>query len=90
VNVHIEKAGAGLNIRIEGTAGREQLVLERIRSCRQTAWACPSGECMNIATMQEQAGDGWVSLTLAPRPGGELSAAGIEECLRYMLQLPSR
>jgi len=90
MKVHIEKAGAGLNVRIDDAAGREQLVLEKIRSCRQTAWACPSGECMNIATMQEHAGEGWVSLALVPRPGAELSAAGIEECLRYMLRLPSR
>lgn len=86
MNLQIEKAGAGLNVRIAGVAGREQSVLERIRSCRQTAWACPTGECMKIETMEEQRGEGWVSLTLTPIPGEQLSARGIEQCLHYMLQ----
>lgn len=87
MNVHIEKVGNGLSVRIEDVAGREHAVLERIRYCRRTAWACPSGECMNIGTMEERSEAGRVSLNLTPRPGEELSGAGIEECLRYMLQV---
>lgn len=86
MNVHIEKVGNGLSVRIDDAAGREHLVLEKIRDCRRTAWACPSGECMNIATMEEHAGQGQVCLRLTPRLGEVLSAAGIEQCLRYVLQ----
>ena len=85
MSLHIEKAAAGLDVRIDDVAGREQTVLEKIRSCRQSAWACPSGECMKIGTMEERPGEGCVFLTLTPRPGDELSPAGIEQCLRYML-----
>ena len=85
MSVHIEKSGTGLNVRIDDVAGREQAVLEEIRKCRQSAWACPSGECMNIGTMEERSGDGCVFLTFTPRSGEQLSPSGIEQCLRYML-----
>ncbi len=82
---HIEKTGAGLSVRIDNVAGREQVVLEKLRNCRQSAWACPSAECTKIGTMAERVGDGCVFLTLEPRSDDPLSAAGIEQCLRYML-----
>lgn len=81
----IEKQDTGISIRIDDVAGQEQTVLETIRQCRQSAWACPSGECMNIGSMEERAGDGSVFLTLTPRPGAKVDPAGIEECLRYIL-----
>ena len=82
---HIESNDAGLSIRINEVAGQEQALLEAIRQCRQSAWACPSGECMNIGTMEGRTGDGSVFLTLTARPGVQLSAVGIEQCLGYML-----
>ncbi len=82
---HLEKRGAGLSVRIDDVAGLEQVIVEAIGRCRQSAWACPSGECVNIASLQQQAGQGSVTLLLAARPGAELDAAGIEQCLRYML-----
>jgi hypothetical protein len=83
---HVEKRGSGFRIRIDSLVGREQEVLEAIRECRKrSAWACPSGECVNIGTMDAKADEGAVLLTLAPRPGEELSEPAIEECLRYML-----
>lgn len=81
----IESTGTGLTVRIDEVAGRESRVLEKIRDCRKTAWACPSGECMRIATMEESSGDGYVVLELTPRSDQPLSASGIEQCLRYML-----
>ncbi|MGZ5098877.1 MAG: hypothetical protein ACXWF6_07270 [Usitatibacter sp.] len=85
MSFQIEKSGTGLNIRIDDMAGREQTVLDKIRSCRQSAWACPSGECMKIGTMEERSGDGCVFLTFTPKSGDQLSPVGIEQCLRYML-----
>ena len=85
MNFRIEKVAAGLDVRIEDVAGGEQMVLEKIRSCRQSAWACPSGECMKIGAMEEHLGNGCVSVTLIPRLGEQLNPAGIEECLRYVL-----
>lgn len=83
---HIESADSGLTVRIDEVAGRETNVLQKIRDCRHSAWACPSGECMRIAEMEESAGDGYVVLTLTPRPGAVLSKDGIEQCLRYTLR----
>jgi len=76
----------GLRIRIDEVEGQEETLLEAMRHCRQSAWACPSGECMNIGTMEGRSADGSVFLTLTPRPGAQLDPAGIEECMRYMLQ----
>lgn len=82
----VEKRGADVTIQIEDVAGREQVLLEAIRSCRQGAWACQSGECVNIGEMSERVDDGRVFLTLTPKPGAHIDPAGIEVCLRYMLR----
>ena len=86
MELRIEKIPSGIRVEIDGVAGREQVLLERIRGCRQGAWACPSGECMNIGTMEERVQRGCIVLMLAPQPGAQLSAPGIEQCLRYTLQ----
>ncbi len=81
----IEKQDTGLTIRIDDVMGQEQTIVERIRRCRQSAWACPSAECQNIGAMEQRAGEGSVFVTLTPRPGAQLDPSGIVECLRYML-----
>jgi len=81
----VEKRGEQVSIEIEGVAGREQALIDEIRRCRQSAWACQSGECMNIGTMEERAQDGNVRLTLVPRPGAQINPDGIAVCLRYLL-----
>lgn len=81
----IEKNDAGISVRIDDVMGREQMIIEKIRQCRRSAWACPSAECQNIGAMEERAGEGSVFLTLTPAPGAQIDPRGIEECLRYML-----
>lgn len=85
MDYRVEKHGEQVSIRIDGVAGREQAVIDEIRRCRQSAWACQSGECMNIGTMEARAQDGSVLLTLTPRPDAQINPAGIEICLRYLL-----
>jgi hypothetical protein len=77
---------SGLSVQIDGVSGQEPAVLEQIRRCRQSAWACPSGECLNIGSIDERVEDGRIFLTLTPRPGAQLEPSGIEECLGYMLR----
>jgi hypothetical protein len=76
----------GLRIRIDEVPGQERVLLEAMRQCRPSAWACPSGACMNIGTMEGYSADGSVFLSLTPRPEAQLDPVGIEECMRYMLQ----
>ncbi|HSN20964.1 MAG TPA: hypothetical protein VLS49_09810 [Usitatibacter sp.] len=85
MSFHIEKTGAGLSVRIDNVAGSEQAVLDKLRDCRRSAWACPSAECTKIGRMDERIADGCVFLSLEPASADPLSAAGIEQCLRYML-----
>lgn len=77
--------GHGFNVRINDVRGEEQTVLDKIRRCRQSAWACPSGECRNIASIDERTEDGSIVLTLTARPDTQLDRGGIKECLHYML-----
>ena len=82
----IEKLETGISIRIDDVAGQEQAVLETIRQCRrQGIWACPSGECQNIGSMEERVEGGSVFVTLTPTPCAEIALSGIDECLRYVL-----
>jgi hypothetical protein len=83
----VEKQGTNLRIHIDEVAGQERVLLEAIRRCREGAWACQSGECLNIGAMEERVEDGSVFLTLIPRPGVQIDPAGIEICLRYTLAL---
>ena len=85
MKIHIDRQGPGLSVRIEGTAGRERTLIDAIRLCRQSAWACQLGDCMNVQSIEERVADGVVHLTLTARPGIELDAAAIEQCLRLML-----
>ena len=82
----VQREGTGLRIRIDEVPGQEWALLEALRQCRQSAWACPSGACMNIGTMEGHSADGSVFLSLAPRPEAQLDPTGIEECMRYMLE----
>jgi hypothetical protein len=81
----IMEQGNGFSVRIDDVRGQEQTLLNKIHGCRQSAWACPSGECRNIASIDERAEGGRIVLTLMPRPDTKLDRGGIEECLHYML-----
>lgn len=78
----------GFSVRIDDVRGQERILLDKLRRCRQSAWACPSGECRNVASIDERADDGNIVLTLTPRPDTQLDRAGITECLQYMLGQP--
>lgn len=81
----IEKANAEVEVRIDDVTGQEQALVDAIQRCRQSAWACASGECMNIQAIEDREADGCVFLTFKAKPGIELSAGGIEQCLHYLL-----
>jgi hypothetical protein len=81
----IIEQGNGFSVRIDDVRGQEQALLDELHRCRQSAWACPSGECRNIASIDERSESGGVVLTLVPRADARLDRAGITECLRYML-----
>ena len=82
----IMKQDNGLSVQIDDVSGQEPALLQQIRQCRQSAWACPSGECLNIGSIEERVEAGRVFLTLTARPGAQLNSSGIEECLGYMLR----
>ncbi|HXF67082.1 MAG TPA: hypothetical protein VNK67_10360 [Burkholderiales bacterium] len=81
----IEKQGHNVLVRIDGVAGRERALIEMIQLCRRSAWACQSGECRNVATIEDRAAGGSVFLTLVPRTGAQINPSGVEICLRYAL-----
>lgn len=85
MKLRIEKRDTGLEVRIDDMAGQERALIDAIHRCRQSAWACSSGECMNIESIAGRVADGCAFLTLTARPGIELNPSGIEQCLRYML-----
>ena len=83
---HMEESDTGLRIFIEGIpAGQEQVLVETLRECRKSAWACQSGECQNIGAMDVTSADGVVSVTFSQAAGEKLNARAIEQCLRFTL-----
>ena len=82
---HIEQQGKDVVIRFEQLGNQAEAVVAAMGRCRQSAWACPSGECMKIASM-ETSGDGEaLAVKLKPRGDSELSVASLGECLKYQL-----
>lgn len=82
---HIEKQEKEVVIRFEQLDGQAQAVIDAIGRCRQSAWACPSGECMKIAMMETSADGDGLAVRLKPRSDSELSVASLGECLKYQL-----
>jgi hypothetical protein len=81
----VERAGE-LTVTIEGSHGKEDVFLRKIRECCASAWACPSAECRNIGSIDERTEDGTVHLRLIPRHNEKLEPAGIDECLCFMFE----
>ena len=83
---HMQESETGLSIRIEGVApGKEQALVESLRECRKSAWACQSGECQNIGAMDVKSADGVVSVMFTQAAGEKLNARAIEQCLCFTL-----
>ena len=82
---HIEKQGNEVVIRFEKLGDQAQAVVAAMGRCRQSAWACPSGECMKIAGMETCAEGDAVALRLKPHPDAPLSVVSLGECLKYHL-----
>lgn len=82
---HIEKQGDEVVISFDQQDEQAQVMIEAIGRCRQSAWACPSGECMKIADMETRAEDGTLAVRLKPRSDLALSVVSIGECLKYQL-----
>lgn len=82
----IERRDDALLVRIDNVGRNERDVFDAVSACRgQSWWSCPSGECAKIGACDAQRDGDATLLALTPRPGEALSVAGIEECLRYVL-----
>lgn len=81
----IEKRGREIVIRFEKLEGQAQAVIDAIGRCRNSAGACPSGECIRIALMETCVDGEGLAVSLKPQPDGDLSIASIGECLKYQL-----
>ncbi|MBE7521368.1 MAG: hypothetical protein HS109_03170 [Burkholderiales bacterium] len=86
MDFRVEQRGDGLLVRIVTAERDEQAIFDRICACRRTSWwSCPSGECAKIDACETRLDGDATVLALTPRPGEALSAVGVKECLRYML-----
>lgn len=86
----IDRDGSDLVVRIPGPVPDAQGFHEAVKACRRTGvWACPSGECVRIERCDVQHDGDSVVLRLTPPSGQTLSAAGIGECVRYVVGRPA-
>ena len=88
--LRIERDGNDLLVHIDVPVREAQAVHEAVKACRRTGvWSCPSGECVRIDRCDvQQLGDA-VVLRLTPPAGETLSAAGISECMSYVIRKPT-
>ena len=81
----IEKQGDDVVISFEEVGGEAQQVVAAISRCRQSAWACTTGECMKIGDMRAQGEGVELAVRLRARDGQALDVAALGECLKYQL-----
>ena len=86
MSFRIERQGEKLLVRVVNVACNEQQFLDTVQACKgRSWWSCPSGECAKIGACDAQHDGETLLLTMTPCTGEALSVAGIEECLRYVL-----
>jgi len=86
MSLRIEGNGEQLQVRIENDSHTAQEVLDAVHACRTSSWwSCPSGECARIGECETRTEEKVIVLTMSARKGEPLSAAGVAECLRYVL-----
>lgn len=89
-SLKIERDGSALVVRIAGPVRNPQGFYNAVKACRRTGvWSCPSGECVRIEGCDVQQDGDAVVLRLTPPAGQTLSAAGIDECVRYVVDRPA-
>ncbi len=81
----IEKQGDEVVISFEEVGGEAQEVIAAIGRCRQSAWACTTGECTKIGDMTTQGEGVELAVRLKPRTDMALDVASLGECLKYQL-----
>ena len=85
MSMKIERQGDRIVIRVAQTGRGEQEVMGVLRECcTRSSWACPSGECAKVETVDARREGESMLITLTPMAGEELSEHAIGECLRYM------
>lgn len=82
---HIEKQGNEVVVSFDALDSQAQVMIDAIGRCRQSAWACPSGECLKVAGMETCTVEGTMAVRLKPRADASLSVVSLGECLKYQL-----
>lgn len=82
----IAKNAEGLDVKISGTDGNEQQLLEAFRECQEGRCSCPTQEYRKLDTLHVEATASGVSLQLKAKPDTQLDPAEIERCLQYTEQ----
>lgn len=79
----ITRNAEGLDIKISGTEGNEQSLLEAFRECQEGRCSCPTQEYRKLEALNIEATDSGISLQLKAKPGTQIEQAEIERCLEY-------
>ncbi|HRP29246.1 MAG TPA: hypothetical protein PLG77_12525 [Burkholderiaceae bacterium] len=88
--LRIEHHGSELVVHFHGPQPAVQGFYDAMKECRRTGvWSCPSGECVHVERCEVQRDGDAVVLRLTPPAGETLSAAGIDECMRYVIGKPA-
>jgi len=82
---HIAQHDKEVVISFDKLGTEAQVVIDAIGRCRQSAWACASGECMKIAAMETCSEGTTLAVRLKPRADTALSVVSLGECLKYQL-----
>lgn len=89
-NLKIEHDGSDLVVHFHGPQQAAQGFYDAMKECRRTGvWSCPSGECVHIEHCEVRRDGDTVVLRLTPPAGEALSAAGVGECMRYVIGKPA-
>jgi len=79
----IEKQPSGIEIEVSEISGKERLVLEAFRECKEGRCTCPTQEYEKLDSLEIHESAGTIYLRLRAKQGAEFDRGEIQRCLEH-------
>lgn len=81
----IKRKPDGLHVHLDKTAGLEPELLQALQECQEGRCSCPTAEYDKLAKMDVTATPDSVDIELQAKPGTDLEAEAVRQCLDFTL-----
>lgn len=80
----IDKSDDGVKVQVDGVGGDQQSgLLDAFKECQEGRCSCPTQEYRKLQSLDVDAGEDSITLSLHAKDGEEIDASEIQKCLDY-------